>query len=195
VDLILVRHARPVRIDDSDASADPELTPLGHRQAAAAAGWLALEPIDRSYCSPKRRARETAEPLARALSIDIVSVEGLREYDEGDTSYIPAEEMRGTEDPRWQRAIGGLMDEEGMQFRDTVSYAIEAIINDNPGRTVAIFCHGGVINAYLAHILDIERTLFFEPYYSSITRVKASSRGHRTLVSANETAHLRGLID
>jgi len=53
-------------------------------------------------------------------------------------------------------------------------------------------CHGGVINAYLAHVLGLDDLLFFEPAYTSISRVRASRRGHRMLVSANETAHLRG---
>jgi hypothetical protein len=35
--------------------------------------------------------------------------------------------------------------------------------------------------------------MFFEPRYTSISRVTASRSGIRTLVSLNETAHLRGL--
>jgi probable phosphoglycerate mutase len=50
-----------------------------------------------------------------------------------------------------------------------------------------------VINAYLAHVLGVDDVIFFEPGYTSISRVRASRRGHRMLVSANETAHLRGL--
>jgi len=54
-------------------------------------------------------------------------------------------------------------------------------------------CHGGVINVYLAHVLKSPDLMFFEPRYTSIHRVRASTSGTRTLVSVNETAHLRGL--
>jgi 2,3-bisphosphoglycerate-dependent phosphoglycerate mutase len=70
--------------------------------------------------------------------------------------------------------------------------AIEHIITGNPGGSVAVVCHGGVINVYLAHILGIERPLWFEPKYTSIHRVLASRRGDRSLQALNETAHLRG---
>ena len=51
-------------------------------------------------------------------------------------------------------------------------------------------CHGGVINLYLGRILGVERHLWFEPGYTSISRVAASRDGHRTIVTLNETAHL-----
>jgi probable phosphoglycerate mutase len=59
---------------------------------------------------------------------------------------------------------------------------------------VAIVCHGGVINAYFAHLLDLDFPMFFEPAYTSISRVLASSAGHRQVKSINEHAHVRALI-
>jgi probable phosphoglycerate mutase len=77
-------------------------------------------------------------------------------------------------------------------FQQGVVTAMEHIITGNPGASVAVVCHGGVINAYLAHILGIDRPLWFEPKYTSIHRVLASRRGDRSLECLNETAHLRG---
>jgi probable phosphoglycerate mutase len=54
-------------------------------------------------------------------------------------------------------------------------------------------CHGGVINAYLTHILGIEDPSgFFYPNYTSIHRVAAARSGERSVLTINETAHLRG---
>ena len=39
--------------------------------------------------------------------------------------------------------------------------------------------------------IGIERPLWFEPAYASISRVAASRTGVRSIVSVNETAHLR----
>jgi probable phosphoglycerate mutase len=51
-----------------------------------------------------------------------------------------------------------------------------------------------VINAYLTHILDMDVSSrgFFYPNYTSIHRVAAASSGERSVVTINETSHLRG---
>ena len=54
-------------------------------------------------------------------------------------------------------------------------------------------CHGGVINSYLAHVLGLGgQPSFFYPNYTSIHRVAAAASGERSIVTINETAHLRG---
>ena len=81
------------------------------------------------------------------------------------------------------------MSVDPIEFQRGVVRAIDHIITGNPGSTVAVVCHGGVINAYLGHILGIDKPLWFEPKYTSIHRVMASRRGDRTLETLNETAH------
>jgi probable phosphoglycerate mutase len=73
-----------------------------------------------------------------------------------------------------------------------VTASIERIIAENQGRRVALFCHGGVINTWAAHVLalPLERTLFFDPRYTSINRFLAASSGERSIASLNETPHL-----
>ena len=125
---------------------------------------------------------------------DVVE-EGVAEFDKDADSYVPMEELKASGDPRWHEIVGGgyFGDTSPDEFQSTVVRTVERIIADNPGGRVAIVCHGGVINAYLAHVLDLDDLLFFEPAYTSISRVVASRRGHRMLLSANETAHLRDL--
>ena len=57
------------------------LTKLGHRQSQAQADALVNEPggekIEALYSSPALRARETLEPLAESLGLEIVVVDGL----------------------------------------------------------------------------------------------------------------------
>jgi probable phosphoglycerate mutase len=73
-----------------------------------------------------------------------------------------------------------------------VVQSIEDIIAQKPGGRVVVVCHGGVINQYLAHVLQIETQVgFFYPQYTSIHRVAASRTGKRSIVSINEAAHLR----
>jgi probable phosphoglycerate mutase len=198
MDLLLVRHALPVRIDDGDAPADPPLDERGHEQARALAAWLREEPISHVYTSPMRRARETAEPLAGALGIEAVVDDELAEFDRDSHFYIPIEELRATKDQRWLDMVAGSWGDNAevdpAVFREVVVGAVERVVAAHPGSTVAIVAHGGVINAYLAHVIGIDRPLFFEPGYTSISRVLASRRGDRQVRSINETAHVRGLL-
>ena len=76
-------------------------------------------------------------------------------------------------------------------FRRTVAAALERIVAVHAGGRVAVVCHGGVVNAWAAHVLGLEPTLFFQPAYTSVSRFLAASTGERSLLSLNETAHLR----
>jgi probable phosphoglycerate mutase len=195
VDLLLIRHGLPERIVGADGPADPMLTDEGQRQSERLADWLAHEPIDHVLSSTLRRARETAAPVGARLSREVEVVEGLSEFDKDADSYIPIEELRETRDPRFYALVEGRWDELGSSvdpaaFAKLVVATVEGLIERFPSKRVAIVCHGGVINLYLGHILGVDRPLWFEPAYTSISRVAASRSGPRTIVSVNETAHL-----
>lgn len=196
MDLILIRHAEPVRIEDADGPADPPLRDRGHRQAALCAAWLAAEDLDAIWASPMRRARETADAIAVAVGLAVEIDDELAEFDREAVSYIPFEELRETKDERFlamaEDRLGDL-DIDPIAFQKGIVTAVERVIAANPGRKVGVVCHGGVINAYIAHILEIPKLLFFEPGYTSIHRVAASRAGHRSVVALNEMAHLRNV--
>jgi broad specificity phosphatase PhoE len=195
MELLLIRHAEPVKIVDVvDGPADPPLTERGQGQARALADWLHTERIDGIWSSPMQRARQTAEPLAAALGLSVVVDTDLAEYDREATGYIPMEDVKAAAGEKWAAMVEenfeGAVDP--IEFQRGVVTAIDHIVTGNPGGTIAVVCHGGVINAYLAAILGLDRILWFEPRYTSISRVLASRRGDRSLSTLNETAHLRG---
>ncbi|HAP75073.1 MAG TPA: histidine phosphatase family protein [Acidimicrobiaceae bacterium] len=196
MELILIRHALPVRRELEEGIADPELSPAGRAQAQHLAEYLASEPIDALYTSPLLRARETAEPLASMKGLEVVVVDDVAEWDRNSNEYIPAEELKAAGDPRWKELANGMMgdaDETPEEFRGRVVAALEALIERHPGQRVAVTCHGGVVNAYLSHVLGLPPTAgFFYPNYTSLHRVAASRGGHRSIVTINETSHLRG---
>jgi probable phosphoglycerate mutase len=170
------------------------LTPRGREQAERLAAWLAFEAVDRVLSSPQRRAIETAEPIARAHGIEVEVVKGLVEYDASSDSYIPMEELRATNDPHLQAMYDGRWEEFGAEsadsFRVRVAATLDEVISENPGRRVVAVCHGGVINVACAIALGLDRHLWFEPHYTSLTRMVASRTGVRSLASLNERAHL-----
>lgn len=193
--LLLIRHARPERVELTDGEvADPSLSALGRAQAAAVADELAEEPIDAIYASTAARARETAAPLAAIHDLEVIEREELLEYDFGTSSYIPIEEV-APDDPalaRWMAWFQPL--EEGSdpdRYRRRVMAATEEIVAGHRSQTVAIVSHGGAINAYLSGLLGMDRAMIFVPEYTSVSRLQVSASGFWTLQTLNEQTHLQ----
>ena len=195
MEIVLVRHGLPLRVELETGIADPELAAEGHEQAAKMAAYLGVEDVEAVYVSPLRRALETARPLCKVLGLEAVVSEGVAEFDRNSREYVPVEELRATNDPRWEKLLRGEwdgVDEDPSVFKARVVVALEEIIDRHPGGRVVVVCHGGVINQYLAHVLGIETQVgFFYPKYTSIHRVMAARSGERSIVSINEAAHLR----
>ena len=186
MELLLIRHGRPLRAHGGDGPADPGLSPLGTRQSEALADWLASERLAAIYASPLRRARETAAPLADRLGLDVTLDDSIREYDADAVEYIPMEELKASGDPRWNEVPQALP-----EFRERVIDGIERLVAAHPSERIAVVCHGGVVNVYVAWVVKTRTELFFLPHYTSISRVLAAGGGQRSVDTINETAHLR----
>ncbi len=194
MELLLIRHALPRRVEKRDGTpADPPLSAEGVRQAERLAAWLAAERVDAVYASPLRRARETAGPIAAARGLAIRVEPGVAEFDPLATSYVPLEELKAESRELWQELVSGGLTAgiDVALFRRTVAAALERIVAAHAGERVAVVCHGGVVNAWAAHVLGLEPTLFFQPAYTSVSRFLAAGSGERSVLSLNETAHLR----
>ncbi|MBC3784957.1 SixA phosphatase family protein [Spirosoma utsteinense] len=63
----IVRHAE--KVDETDST---DLSPAGKQRAIALADTLAKRGIDSIFTTPYRRTRQTAEPLAQRLSLQLV---------------------------------------------------------------------------------------------------------------------------
>jgi probable phosphoglycerate mutase len=196
MELLLIRHGLPVRRELDDGVADPELSTAGLAQAEHLADYLASEPIDAVYASPLRRALQTAEPLADRRGLPVTVIDSVAEWDRNSSEYIPIEELKAADDPRYRAMMRGewtAQEESPEEFSARVVAALDALVDAHPGQRIAVSCHGGVINAYLMHVLTLPvGPGFFYPNYTSIHRVAASRSGHRSIVTVNETAHLRG---
>jgi len=200
MELLLIRHALPIRRELESGAADPELSSDGLAQAEHLAKYLSSEHLDAVYASSMQRARQTATPVAAAHDLDIALRDGITEFDRFSSEYVPVEELKAANDPRWQQMLDGEWDgdESQEEFHLRTIAAIEEIIGAHSGQRVAVVCHGGVINAYITSILGLSgdgnsefSRGFFYPNYTSIHRVAASARGDRSVITLNETSHLR----
>ena len=194
--LLLVRHALPLRSDHGEGS-DPDLSETGLAQIARLPEALARFPISQVVSSPQRRAIRTAEPVAAAHGLAVDIDDRLAEYDRDLPAYIPVEQIREEFPDEWARMAQGQLpsavDEHA--FRGRVRAAVDDIVAAaGPDDTVAAFSHGGVINVVLHEILGTSRLLSFPVDYASVTRLLFSRTGEATVASVNGTEHVWDLL-
>jgi probable phosphoglycerate mutase len=187
MELILIRHGLPVR---SAESSDPPLSDTGHEQSRRVARKLRREAIDVVWASTMRRAIQTAQPFAEAAGLEVLTHDAICEFDRGTGAYTPMEELKRDDYAAWLAFAQGQHEVDIGGFQTAVVAALEEIIAANPGRRVAVFCHGGVINVWAAHVLGMAPRLFFEPRYTSVHRFMCARAGQRNVVSLNDIGHL-----
>ena len=195
-ELLLIRHGRSADVVPGSAeSEDPPLHERGVQQAAALAERLASKSIAAIYASNMRRAVETALPLAEPRGLAVEQVPDLREVFLGDWERGEFRRRAAARDPEWMRAMeSGRWDnvpgsEGDAAFRARVCGAIDAIEGRHAGDTVAVVCHGGVVNVFLAALVGIDRSQFVAIENTSVTVVRSSPLG-RVLVAVNDCHHL-----
>lgn len=197
--LLLIRHALPGRVENSDGPADPGLVDVGHEQARRLAAWLADEQIDHVAASPKLRAIETARPLADQRGLPLEAVAGFAEIDSASDTYIPYEQMRRERHEIWRHLRSGRWEEAGFTdpevFREDVAAAFAAWEVDHRDETVAVVAHSGTINALVSHFLGVENVFFFSLAYTGLCRLRRNVLGGMHVTSLNETAHLHTARD
>jgi probable phosphoglycerate mutase len=195
MELILVRHALPRRVENASGVADPGLQELGHEQSRRLADWLAHEEIDHIVASPKRRAIETAAPLAERLGIEPEIIHGFAEIDRSSTTYIPVEEMRRENNEHWKAIVSG--DWATVGYADPVAFHNEVVASHDEllGRwndhKIVLVSHGGTINSIVSNYLGFTSPRFvFDFGYTSITRIGPGYTDRFIIRSLNEMAHL-----
>lgn len=202
--LFLVRHGEADQSSDDMRTSprglqwDPPLSARGREQAELLARRLLLmEPRPTAvYCSPFRRARETIAPFARAAGVEVALDEELGEAHVGEWENRSFEEILATDEdllrrfrdqePMWSLAPGA---EPTDALRERVVRAVERILARHPEGNVLVVAHGGVINAYVGHVLGLEQEMFFLPDNASLSSlfVEGDRRRVRFL---NDVRHL-----
>jgi broad specificity phosphatase PhoE len=176
VEVFLVRHGEPDWTPNGLSVRDAALTARGRMQAEAAAAALSRHRIDALYVSPLRRARETAEPVAKATGMAPTTLEGLAEIDiplegiaqpEVDAFFRRATSRRLGE--HWEGWPGG---ESFRAFHARVSRTFATLLQRHgvvqqredeftvwsippQRRRIAIVAHGGTNAVALTHLLDL----------------------------------------
>ena len=146
--------------------------------------------------SPFRRCVETIRPFAARAGIEPAVDEAVGEVFIGEWEGLSFEEIVSGDEELARRfrdseAMFGLAPggESGQELRARVVPAVERILEDHPRGDVVMVTHGGVINAYLGHVLGIDQDMFFLPENTSINTVSVQGSG-RTMRFLNDTRHV-----
>lgn len=201
MEIVLIRHGRPLaqREARAGAGADPPLTDRGRAEAALLGAHLASAhgpTPDAVWTSPMRRARETAAGITARLDVPLRVDDRLREFDHGAAGYTPPELITASPAERHALWLALETGEWGAHrfdpdaFAERVEAAFADVVDAHPSGVVAVVCHSGVINSYLGGVLRRPRGMFFQPDYTSLSRLAVSRDGRRQVLSLNETAHL-----
>lgn len=181
--LYLIRHGKPAASwgghDD-----DPGLDETGQGQAAAARDFLlGLPEAERPrkvVSSPLARCRETAEPTAAALGVEVEIDPGVGEIP---TPSNLAPEARG----EWLRQAfqGVWADIEGdLDYDAWRRQVVEAL--QQRGDT-AVFSHFVAINAVVSILTGVDQVVSFRPDHTSITILETDGKS-LTLVEKGREA-------
>lgn len=198
--LILIRHGetewnREGRIQGYHA--DSRLTANGRAQAHRLAARLASEGVRALHSSDAGRARETTEPIAAAVGLDVLYEKALRErnygvfegrtYKEIELEFPDAYLKFRSRDPDYAPPGG----ESGAQFRDRIVAALERVARAVGGGHAAVITHGGVLGVAYRHIAgaspDSKRD--YSLHNASINRILYSG-GRWSLEAWGDVAHL-----
>jgi broad specificity phosphatase PhoE len=196
----LVRHGDTVQAAEGILSGDldPPLTDSGRAQADRVA--RAFEPVALTaiYCSPKLRARMTAEPTARASRQTPILADGLREIGYGRWEGMKEADLRVSEpaafeawhrDPAMQSPPGG---ETAFAIAARAMPVLADIFRTHPAGQVMVVSHKATIRIVVCALLGIPLARFRSQVAcptASITSFEVTG-GVPMLIRAADVHHL-----
>jgi broad specificity phosphatase PhoE len=204
--LIIIRHGQSLANAENlfAGLSDYDLSPLGHKQAALAAEYLAQsqEHIDVIYASDLKRAYHTATPIGERLSLPVIKDTGLREIFGGAWESMcfsdiadgyPEEFAVWREDYSHARPVDG---EATAEVYERVVPHICALAQKHDGKTVLLATHATVTRAFDAfargYSKDETGKISF-PHNASIN-IYEYENGRANAVRTNITEHLGDLV-
>ena len=196
----VVRHARTHsnRVGLVMGWANESIEPDQHSAADAVAARLAAAPTPvRVVSSPLARARDTAAPLAAALSMDLETDARLCELYQGPWQGLAEAEVARRWPLEWSawRTAPETLDLDGREtlaeLYARVAEAFDDLERSSDTATVFVFTHDAVVRAAVAWTLGVGPTTYrhLDVAHCSITTIDASTSGRR-LVTFNDTSHL-----
>jgi probable phosphoglycerate mutase len=181
---------------------DVPLNAIGQAQAQAASKVLSQERFDAIYSSDLSRARQTAQPAANLLRMQIILDRDLRERHYGIFERLTYAEVKARypEDyARFEARESDYAFRTGESLKDFSARSIAAIARiarEHQGKSVLVFTHGGVLDRLYRFVtgLPLGARRDFGIPNAGLNRVELTPAGWRIRTWA-DVAHLEGALD
>lgn len=200
--LILVRHGETAWNKENRVLGHTEidLNEKGRKQAERLALALKDEKVAAIYSSPLRRARETADEIARFHHLEVVTDDALKELDAGELDGLTFQEMMeryGEFLKEWMKGLPSLKMPGGesiAELQQRAWPAVERIVSDHPDGVVTLVNHSFAIVSIVSKALGMSLANFrrLRLNIASITIINFGKRG-TSLLLFNDTCHLKGI--
>lgn len=179
---------------------DPDLTEVGYSQATAAATALVaryLDGIGGVVSSPLRRARQTAEPLAGLLGLEVAVEDRFTETDFGAWEGLTFPEA-AERDPDLHRswlsdsAVAPPGGESFDAVTERVRAGLDGVLAAHTGRTVVVVSHVTPIKTILRLALDAGPQMLYRLHLdlACLSVVEFWPDGGASVRLVNETSYL-----
>jgi broad specificity phosphatase PhoE len=198
--LILIRHAETdwnseLRFQGHE---DKQLNEVGRATIPAVVEELRAWGLTAVYTSDLKRAREMAEATAGELGLPVIPMVELRECSYGDWEGMTLDEVREQFDgalEAWQADEDGYRRGGGESLEEMSERswaAMESIVEQHPGETVAVFSHSGPVRSAICRLFDLSlaERYRFQIDNASITVLRTTESGRWQLMLLNQTRHL-----
>lgn len=202
VHVILIRHGETDWNKEQifRGKIDVPLNGIGLAQARCVRDALDQVPIDAIYASPLARAFVTAQVLAEPGKLSVRAEEGLSDIDFGTwqgLSHQKVKEDHGDLYAVWLTSPHRVTFPQGETLRRVQKRAVaalEGIIANNPGKTVAIVSHRVINKVILCSVLGLGLSRFWHLKQDTcaINRFEYKQGGY-FITLLNDTCHLKGV--
>lgn len=184
LELVLARHGQSYGNLDRSLGPDTGLNDVGRQQARQLGHWLAQQSYGFTafYCSPLRRARQTAEIINTHLRLEILHDPDLRETEVPYLDVLPSRV-----DPLGAEPLAPFA-AEYEQMRERVVRATIRILRENPEGQVLVVAHAGTLGTMVRCILGTH-ALLVHTDLASVHRLRLAE-GRWSMQYMNRQDHL-----
>ena len=198
--LVLVRHGL-TDWNEQGRLMGRSMTPInanGRLQAEELARALGSLPVGAIFSSPRPRTRQTAEPIAEALGLEVEVLDDLDEVWLSDRwAGRTVDEI--ADDPELEKLIEDPTRESPRleplhEVEKRVVACVDELLRSRPEALMVVVSHGDPLRLLLAHHLDVERRFFrrLTVTNGSVSALRFGARGVRMILN-NWRPALHGL--
>ncbi len=170
-----------------------ELTDNGVKQISQSVSILKKNNTEKIYCSPEKRARQSAELASRELNVSLEVLDGLRERNWGDLEGKPWNEIKEVLDKMSLDERYNFIPPNGESWKQMESRLKESlkIITSGSENCVCVVTHTGSLRGLIPTLKNEEKSISLKYDFENGSITIFDFKNNKiNEVAVNDTAHL-----